>query len=333
MIITLKKTATDCDAEKLLSLVSENNLGAKIVKGELRTIVAILGNTSKIDTDKFAALPFVADVKRITEPYKLASRSFCSEDTIVKIANTTFGGSGFAMIAGPCSVENEEQIFAAAKAVKDNGANMLRGGAFKPRTSPYSFQGSEANGLKLLVEAGKSVGLPVVSEITDHTKLSLYEDVDMLQIGARNMQNFVLLKEVAAFKKPVLLKRGFGCTLTELLLSAEYLLTGGLEDVVLVERGIRSFDDAMRFTPDIGAIVALKELTHLPVVFDPSHAAGKSSFVSPLALAAVAAGVSGLTVEVHPAPQTSLSDGMQSITPAEFGTLTDKIKKIKSVLG
>lgn len=333
MIITLKKSATALDEKSLASLLSESGLKAQIVKGELKTVVAVIGDTSKFDADSIAALPFVSDVKRITEPYRLASRTFCEKDTIVKIANTTFGGGNFAVIAGPCSVESEAQIFEAAKAVKDCGAGMLRGGAFKPRTSPYSFQGSMADGLKWLVEAGKSVGLPVVSEITDQTKLSLYEDVDMLQIGARNMQNFALLKEVAAFKKPVLLKRGFANTVTELLLSAEYLLCGGLKDVVLAERGIRTFDDAMRFTPDIGAIVALKELTHLPIVFDPSHAAGNSSFVSPLSLAATAAGTDGLTIEVHPTPETALSDGLQAITPAEFGVLMDKIKKINCVLG
>lgn len=200
MIITLKKSATTLDEKSLASLLSKCGLKAQIVKGELKTVVAVIGDTSKFDADSIAALPFVSDVKRITEPYRLASRTFCEKDTIVKIANTTFGGGNFAVIAGPCSVESEAQIFEAAKAVKDCGAGMLRGGAFKPRTSPYSFQGSMADGLKWLVEAGKSVGLPVVSEITDQTKLSLYEDVDMLQVGARNMQNFALLKEVAAFK-------------------------------------------------------------------------------------------------------------------------------------
>ena len=327
MIITLKKSATTLDEKSLVSLLSENGLKTQIVKGELKTVVAVIGDTSKFDADSIAALPFVSDVKRITEPYRLASRTFCEKDTIVKIANTTFGGGNFAVIAGPCSVESEAQIFEAAKAVKDCGAGMLRGGAFKPRTSPYSFQGSMADGLKWLVEAGKSVGLPVVSEITDQTKLSLYEDVDMLQIGARNMQNFELLKVLGKIDKPILLKRGLANSLDELLMSAEYIMAGGNEKVILCERGIRTFETSYRNTLDISAIPMLKKKTHLPVIVDPSHAAGIRFMVEPLAMAAIAAGADGLMIEVHNNPEKALCDGAQSLTPEMFDHLMKKVDK------
>ena len=286
MIITLKKSATTLDEKSLASLLSESGLKTQIVKGELKTVVVVIGDTSKFDADSIAALPFVSDVKRITEPYRLASRTFCEKDTIVKIANTTFGGGNFAVIAGPCSVESEAQIFEAAKAVKDCGAEILRGGAFKPRTSPYSFQGSTADGLKWLVEAGKSVGLPVVSEITDQTKLSLYEDVDMLQIGARNMQNFELLHALAHVNKPILLKRGLANTYQELLMSAEHIMSGGNAQVILCERGIRTFETYTRNTQDLAAVPVLHKLSHLPIIVDPSHASGRSWLVPNMAVAA-----------------------------------------------
>ena len=327
MIITLKKSATTLDEKSLASLLSKCGLKAQIVKGELKTVVAVIGDTSKFDADSIAALPFVSDVKRITEPYRLASRTFCEKDTIVKIANTTFGGGNFAVIAGPCSVESEAQIFEAAKAVKDYGAGMLRGGAFKPRTSPYAFQGLHEDGLKLLLKAKEATGLPVVTEIMDASHLPLFDDVDVIQVGARNMQNFELLKVLGKTHKPILLKRGLANTIQEWLMSAEYIMAGGNEQVILCERGIRTFETSMRNTLDLAGVVMLHKMTHLPVVVDPSHACGHAWMVPELAKAAVAAGADGLMIEVHNNPAKAKCDGAQSLTPDQFDELMQFVSK------
>lgn len=262
----------------------------------------------------------------------LASRAAHPENTVVQVGECKIGGGNLAMIAGPCAVESEEQIFAVAEAVKASGANILRGGAFKPRTSPYKFQGLGADGIRLLAEAGKAVGLPVVSEITSIRHLSLYEDMDMIQVGARNMQNFDLLKELGHSKKPVLLKRGFSNTVEEFLMSAEYILAGGNENVVLCERGMRTFETATRNTLDLSAVPVLHRLSHLPVLVDPSHAAGKSCYVAPLARAAAAIGADGLLIEVHNAPEQALSDGPQALRPAEFSAVAKEVKAIHNLL-
>lgn len=333
MIITLKPNATEQDVSCLTEYISKQGLKAEILNGERKTVVAVVGDASLLNADAVGSFRCVGEVRRITEPYRLSSRNNHPEDTIVKIANTEIGGKSFTFIAGPCAVESEEQIFSAAVAAKKAGATVLRGGAFKPRTSPYSFQGTAKEGLSLLVQAARQVGLPCVSEITDAANLDLYDDVDVIQVGARNMQNFELLKALSHCQKPVLLKRGFGNTVSEFLLSAEYLLNGGNQNVVLCTRGIRSFDDTMRFTPDIGAVVALIQLTHLPVIFDPSHSSGNSSYVLPLSYAAAAAGANGIAVEVCDNPHLALSDASQAITSDQFTVLHGNIEKIKSVLG
>ena len=275
-------------------------------------------------------------MNRITDKTKktlLVSRNHHPEDTIVKIGSCQTGGGFFTVTAGPCSVESEEQIFTAARQVKDAGAAVLRGGAFKPRTSPYDFQGLGAPGLRLLIEAGHAVQLPVASEITSVKNLALFEEVDLLQVGARSMQNYDLLKELGHFGKPVLLKRGFGNTLQELLLSAEYILAGGNSQVILCERGIRTFEASTRSTLDIAAVPVLHEMTHLPVWVDPSHAAGQRRFVGSLSRAAAAAGADGLIIEVHPAPETALSDGPQALLPDEFSQLYQEMQAVRSILG
>ena len=290
-----------------------------------------MGDTSSVDIDLIKALDIVEEVKRIQEPYKNANRKFHPADTEVVIdaaQGISIGNGSFQLIAGPCSVESEEQICAVAESVKKSGATILRGGAFKPRTSPYAFQGLRGDGIRLLLEAKKLTGMPIVSEIMDISQLPLFADVDVIQVGARNMQNFELLKELGHSRKPILLKRGLANTLQELLMSAEYIMAGGNDNVILCERGIRTFETYTRNTLDISAIPALKAMTHLPVIIDPSHATGISRMVMPMSLAATAAGADGLIIEVHNDPAHALCDGPQSLTPEAFAEVADAVRNI-----
>ena len=281
-----------------------------------------------VDIDLLRALDIVEDVKRVQEPYKNANRKFHEEDSVIPVGNTQVGGNVFSVIAGPCSIESEEQVCLIATAVKAAGATMLRGGAFKPRTSPYAFQGLRGHGLELLLEAKRLTGLPVVTEIMDLSQLPLFDEVDVIQVGARNMQNFELLKELGHTGKPILIKRGLANTLQELLMSAEYVMAGGNEQVILCERGIRTFETATRNTLDLSAVPMLKKLTHLPVIVDPSHATGISWMVKPMALAAAAAGADGLMIEVHNDPGRALCDGAQSLTPEAFRDVMEGVRAV-----
>ena len=322
MIVALKPGVTQESREQLMGWLQNLGLHIHVSEGEYQTILGLVGDTTKVDMDLVASLDIVDSVKRVTEPFKCCNRKFHPEDTVVEVGDVKIGGGNFCVMAGPCSVESEEQIVAVAKAVKASGANMLRGGAFKPRTSPYTFQGLEKTGVDLLVQAGRTAGLPVVTEITDISQLDLLADVDVLQVGARNMQNYTLLKALGQLRRPVLLKRGLSATVEEFLLAAEYLLSGGNEQVILCERGVRSGVSAARAALDVSAIPVLKRATHLPVLVDPSHAAGRSELVLPLALAAAAAGADGLMVEVHDRPACALSDGGQSLTCRQFRELS-----------
>ena len=285
-----------------------------------------------MDIDLLKSLEMVDTVKRVSEPFKQANRKFHPMDTIIEVGNARIGGGYFAMIAGPCSVESEAQIVEVAQAVKASGANLLRGGAFKPRTSPYAFQGMGAEGIRLLLKAKEATGLPIVTEIMNISTLDLFADVDVIQVGARNMQNFDLLKELGKTKKPILLKRGLANTIQELLMSAEYIMSEGNEKVILCERGIRTFETATRNTLDLSAVAVLHNLTHLPVVVDPSHATGKAELVPPMAMAAAAAGADGIMVEVHNNPAAALCDGAQSLTPAQFDELNRRVQRLREVL-
>ena len=304
------------------------DLDIHVSKGSRHTLLGLVGDTSNVDIDLLKSLDVVDTVKRIQEPYKNANRKFHEDDTIVDVGGVKIGGGNFQIIAGPCSVESREQIIAVAKAVKASGATLLRGGAFKPRTSPYAFQGLHAEGIELLKEARRVTGLPIVTEIMDGSHLPLFEDVDVIQVGARNMQNFELLKELGTLKKPILLKRGLASTLQELLMSAEYILAGGNPNVILCERGIRTFETATRNTVDISAVPVLRQLTHLPVIVDPSHGTGSAALVKPMAFAATAAGADGLMIEVHNDPQHALCDGAQSLTPEAFDEVARGVRSI-----
>ncbi|HIW73981.1 MAG TPA: 3-deoxy-7-phosphoheptulonate synthase [Firmicutes bacterium] len=326
MIIILKRNADEKKVAGLLHGFEEQGLTCHRSDGEHTTIVGLVGDTSRVDLESVRANDIVEDVKRVSEPYKAANRKFHPDDTVVSVGEARFGGLHFGVIAGPCSVESEEQIVAVAKAVKASGAGLLRGGAFKPRTSPYAFQGLHAEGLELLLLAKKETGLPIVSEIMDLSHLALFRDVDVIQVGARNMQNFAMLRELGHCGKPVLLKRGLANTLEEFLMSAEYIMAGGNEQVILCERGIRTFETAARNTLDISAVPLLKHHSHLPVIVDPSHAAGIPWLVEPLSRAAVAAGADGLMIEVHNNPKAALCDGAQSLTPAQFDHVMGRIK-------
>lgn len=333
MIIVVKK---DCDKKELKNLtdwVNEQGLKIDVSKGANNLILGLVGDTSKVDVDLVRSLDIVEDVKRIQEPFKCANRKFHPEDTIVDVNGVKFGGDNFVFIAGPCSVETEAQIIEVAEAVKKAGANVLRGGAFKPRTSPYSFQGLRGAGIDLLLKAKKETGLPIVTEIMSVNHIDLFADVDIIQIGARDMQNFELLKEVGKTKKPVLLKRGLCNTIEEWLMSAEYLMSEGCKDVILCERGIRTFEPYTRNTLDLSAIPLLKELTHLPVIVDPSHASGISRLVKPLSLATVGSGADGLMIEVHNNPKKAWCDGAQSITPDQFDDIVKKVNVILPLVG
>jgi 3-deoxy-7-phosphoheptulonate synthase len=296
------------------------------------TVLGLIGDTSRIDMELLGSLEIVDSVKRVSEPFKQANRKFHPNDTVITIGDVKIGCGNFAMIAGPCSVESEEQIIEVAKAVKASGAQILRGGAFKPRTSPYAFQGMKAAGIDLLLEAKRETGLPIVTEIMNISTLDLFQDVDIIQVGARNMQNFDLLKELGKTKKPILLKRGLANTLQELLMSAEYIMSEGNEQVILCERGIRTFETYTRNTLDLSSIPVLHNLSHLPVIIDPSHATGKASLVPPMALAATAAGADGLIIEVHNNPSCALCDGAQSLTPEQFDKLSGQVAKIREVI-
>ena len=296
---------------------------------QIRFITCLIGDTTSVDIDLLKALDIVEDVKRIQEPYKNANRKFHPADTVIDVGGVKIGGGSFAIAAGPCSVESEEQICLVAELVKKSGASLLRGGAFKPRTSPYAFQGMREDGIRLLLEAKEKTGLPIVTEIMDLSHLPLFENVDVIQVGARNMQNFELLKALGHTDKPILLKRGLSSTIQELLMSAEYIMAGGNERVMLCERGIRTFETATRNTLDLSCIPVLKSLTHLPVIIDPSHATGVSKYVHPMAVAAVAAGADGLIIEVHNDPPHAACDGQQSLTPQAFDALVKDVERIR----
>ena len=325
MIVILKHDHNPSQLDNLISWLQDKGITIHTSIGEANTILGLVGDTSKIDIDLIAALDIVEDVKRVQEPYKNANRKFHPEDTVVQVGNTQIGGGNLTIMAGPCSVESEEQVVAIAKAVKASGATMLRGGAFKPRTSPYAFQGLGETGLEYLKAARAETGLPIVTELMDVTHLPLFKDVDVIQIGARNMQNFDLLKAVGHQDKPVMIKRGMSATYEEWLMSAEYVMAGGNENVILCERGIRTFESYTRNTLDLAAIPVLKKLTHLPVIVDPSHATGKYWLVDSLAMGAVAAGTDGLQIEVHNDPAHALCDGPQSLKPEAFDLLARKL--------
>lgn len=328
MIAVLKKETTKQQLDSLTNWLRSQGLDVHISEGKYQTIVGLVGDVAKIDDELISSLEMVESVKRISEPFKSANRKFHPDNTVIDIGNTKIGDGNFAIIAGPCSVESEEQIVDIAKSVKASGATMLRGGAFKPRTSPYDFQGLKGDGIELLLEAKALTGLPIVTEIMNANHLPLFEEVDVIQVGARNMQNFELLRELGRTKKTILLKRGLANTIKELLMSAEYIMAGGNENIILCERGIRTFETYTRNTLDISAIPVLKELTHLPVVVDPSHATGVARYVKPMALAAAAAGADGLMIEVHNDPAKALCDGAQSLTPEQFDDVCAAVKKI-----
>ncbi len=325
MIVILKHQPNPSQLEGLLNWLQEKGVSVHTSVGEANTILGLVGDTSKLDIDLIAALDIVEDVKRVQEPYKNANRKFHPEDTVIRVGNTQIGGGSLTIMAGPCSVESEEQVVTIAKAVKASGATMLRGGAFKPRTSPYAFQGLGETGLAYLKAAREETGLPIVTELMDLSQLPLFKDVDVIQIGARNMQNFDLLKAVGHQDKPVMIKRGMSATYEEWLMSAEYVMAGGNEQVILCERGIRTFESYTRNTLDLAAVPVLRRLTHLPVIVDPSHATGKYWLVDPLAMGAVAIGADGLLIEVHNDPAHALCDGPQSLRPEDFDRLAKKL--------
>ncbi len=332
MIAILKQGTTQEQTEHLVQWLKKLNLDVHISNGKEVTILGLVGDTSRVDIELLSSLEIVENVKRVSEPFKQANRKFHPNDTVVEVGNVKIGGGNFAMIAGPCSVESRDQIITVAQAVKASGANILRGGAFKPRTSPYAFQGLKDEGIALLLTAKEATGLPIITEIMNIRALDLFQDVDIIQVGARNMQNFDLLQELGKTRKPILLKRGLANTLQELLMSAEYIMSEGNENVILCERGIRSFETYTRNTLDLSAIPVLHELSHLPVIVDPSHGTGKSKLVPPMASAAVAAGADGIMIEVHNNPSGALCDGAQSLTPAQFDEVSKRIRKIREAM-
>ena len=332
MIAVLKHGTTPQQAEHLIQWLKKMGLDVHISQGAEVTVLGLVGNTSRVDMELLSSLEIVETVKRVSEPFKQANRVFHPEDTVIEVGNAKLGGGHFAMIAGPCSVESEEQIIQVAQAVKAAGADILRGGAFKPRTSPYAFQGLKGEGIHLLLEAKKATGLPIITEIMNVRALDMFEEVDIIQVGARNMQNFDLLQELGKTNKPILLKRGLANTLQELLMSAEYIMSEGNEQVILCERGIRTFETYTRNTLDVSAVPVLHELSHLPVVIDPSHATGKSKLVAPMANAAAACGADGIMIEVHNDPTHALCDGAQSLTPVQFQKVSEQVKRIREAL-
>ena len=333
MIIIIKKGADEAQVENLKALLQSRNIEPHVSKGSLQTIIGCVGDVAHLDPALIEALDVVESVQRIQEPYKAANRKFHPDDTAVDCGGVKIGAGGFGVIAGPCSVESEEQVVGIAKAVKAAGAAMLRGGAFKPRTSPYAFQGLGAEGLRMLSVAKRETGLPIVTELMDFKDIDLFDDVDVIQIGARNMQNFNLLKEVGSYtKKPVLLKRGMSATIQELLMSAEYVMASGNPNVILCERGIRTFETSLRNTLDLGVVPLLRRLSHLPVVVDPSHATGYAYMVDPVSVAAAAIGADGLIIEVHNDPPHAKCDGVQSQTPEMFAKTMERIRRVRAAM-
>ena len=337
MITVLKKGTTDEQMQSLIDWLREQNLEVHVSRGSELTVLGLIGDTSHIDPDLIASLDMVDSCRRISEPYKKSSRKFRPDDTVIEIGSVDtdkvkIGGGHFAVIAGPCSVETEEQVLCVAKAVKAAGATLLRGGAFTPRTTPYDFHGLKAAGIELLLKAKKATGMPIVTEIMNAAHLPLFEDVDVIQVGARNMQNFELLKALGKIDKPILLKRGLSATMKEFLMSAEYIMAGGNEKVILCERGIRTYETFTRNTLDLSAVPMMHELSHLPIIVDPSHATGVKTLVAPMAQAAVAAGCDGLMIEVHNDPPRALCDGAQSLTPEQFSDVMRRVTKIRDVV-
>ena len=329
MIAVLKQGTTQQQLDHLVAWLKSQSLDVHISQGSDYTILGLVGDTSNVDMELIGSLEIVDSVRRVSEPFKQVNRKFHPEDTVVEVGDVKIGGGNFCLIAGPCSVENHDQIISVAEDVKKAGANILRGGAFKPRTSPYDFQGLKAEGIQLLLEAKKATGLPIITELMNIRHIDLFADVDIIQVGARNTQNFDMLAELGHSKKPILLKRGMAGTLKELLMSAEYIMANGNENVILCERGIRTYETYARNTLDLSAVPILQELSHLPVVVDPSHATGKTRLVPPMALAAAASGADGIMVEVHNDPPHALCDGAQSLTPQQFAELAPKIRKVR----
>lgn len=335
MIVEMRKSAASQEIKDVVQRAKSLGFSVQLNVGTDKTVIAILGgNTGQIPIDTFAVFPGVENVTRIMKPYKLASREFKSTDTLVKAGNVKIGGEKIVIMAGPCAVESAKQLEEATRAVKSLGASILRGGAFKPRTSPFSFQGLEEKGLEIMAQVKKQYNIPIITEVVDPHEVQLVARyADILQVGARNMQNFTLLTEIGRIKHPVVLKRGFSNTVTEWLTAADYLLAGGNDQVILCERGIRTFEDSTRFSLDISAIPVVKKFSHLPIIVDPSHAAGHYSLVPSIARAAIAAGADGLLIEVHPNPKEALVDGLQSLTPSDFGRLMKELKIIAESLG
>ena len=332
MIAVLKHGTTPAQLDQLVSWLKRMDLDVHISEGSQDTVLGLIGDTSRVDMDLLASLDIVRTVKRVSEPYKQVNRKFHPLDTVIEAGGAKIGGGNFAMIAGPCSVESEQQIIGVAQAVKAAGATILRGGAYKPRTSPYAFQGLGTQGLDLLRAAREATGLPICTELMDLRHLDEFHDIDMIQIGARNMQNFDLLKEVGKTDKPILLKRGLSSTIQEWLMSAEYIMSEGNEKIILCERGIRTYETATRNTLDLSCVPILHELSHLPVVVDPSHATGKAKLVAPMAVAAAASGADGLMIEVHNDPAHALCDGAQSLKPEQFAELARKVSAIREAM-
>ena len=332
MIAVVKQNVEEEQLQHLIEWLQTQNVSVHISRGENHTVLGLVGDTSHIDMELLQNLDIVERVTRISEPFKNANRKFHPKDTVVDVSGVKIGSGHFAIIAGPCSVESREQIVEVAKSVKASGASLLRGGAFKPRTSPYDFQGLKAEGLELLKLAKAETGMPIVTEIMSASHLPLFEDVDLIQVGARNMQNFEQLKELGKINKPILLKRGLASTMKEWLMSAEYIMAGGNEQIILCERGIRTFETYTRNTLDLSAVPMLKELSHLPVIVDPSHAGGLSRLVKPMSMAAVAAGTDGLMIEVHNNPSRALCDGAQSLTPDQFDDVAKAVRRVQEAL-
>jgi len=332
MIAVIKPGVSKQQIENLLTWFQSRGLKTDVSEGDYQTIIGLIGDVSQIDVSLVESLDIVDSVKRISEPYKSANRKFHPKDTVIDVGGLKIGGGHFQVIAGPCSVESSEQLLCIAESVKTSGASLLRGGAFKPRTSPYAFQGLRAEGIELLLKAKAKTGMPIVTEIMNAVHLPLFDQVDVVQVGARNMQNFELLKELGHIRKPILLKRGYANTLQELLMSAEYIMAEGNKDVILCERGIRTFETYTRNTLDLSAVPVLRELTHLPIIIDPSHAIGISRFVKPMALAAVASGADGLIIEVHNDPPNAACDGAQSLTLEQFADLSEGVRQIHKVV-
>ena len=332
MIAVLKNGTTQEQMQHLITWLKHMNVDVHISEGKEVTILGLIGDTSRVDMELLSSLEMVSSVKRVSEPFKQVNRKFHPNDSVINIGDVKIGGGHFAMIAGPCSVETEEQIIDVAQSVKAAGAQILRGGAYKPRTSPYAFQGLKEEGLRLLSEAKKATGMPIITEIMNIRTLEFFDDVDIIQVGARNMQNFDLLQELGKTNKPILLKRGLANTLQELLMSAEYIMSEGNENIILCERGIRTYETYTRNTLDLSAIPVLHELSHLPVVVDPSHGTGKSKLVPSMTVAAAAAGADGIMIEVHNNPSCALCDGAQSLTPDQFARLNEQVNRVREAI-